>query len=291
MKSGNKKSNDLKNRLKSYSAVAGGLAAFAPIAGAQIVYTDLDPDVNILGSTYFLDLNNDGDKEFYIFQNHFVGTDIVYSMDAVMVNFYDDDNNKFLIDLFPFGTSYFNLVLALNQGDTIDNNQTIWDSHGMLNAQGTHESLPLDLGHWRGVSDKYIGFRFHIGSNVHYGWARLSVNAGASFATIKDYAYNSDPDSINSFILAGQTIVGLNNHSADNEFNVYSFNKKLVVECENENVKNTVISIFNTTGQEVKQIQINNKRTEIDMNDITSGIYLVRLMNENGTFSRKISIN
>ncbi len=286
-KSDNSKSNDFKNRLKSYSSVAAGLAAFTPVANAQIIYTDIDPDVNISNSSYLLDLNNDGTEDFRITQN---GSSS-YSMDGVAVYAYQSNANKLLIDKIQFGYYSYsvNAALALNQGDTIDNNQPMWGAFGGLNAHGIYNSAPLDIGHWKSLSDKYIGFKFVIDSDLHYGWARLNVTPDATSATIKDYAYNSIPDEM---IMAGQTgSAGINKYSAGNEFNVYSFNKKLVIDCGNSDIKNTVVSIFNTTGQQIKQMQINSMRTEVDMSDIPSGIYFVRLMNENGIFSRRISIN
>ncbi len=47
----------------------------------------------------------------------------------------------------------------------------------------------------------YLGLRFTIAGETHYGWARLSIPSAAGF-TLKDYAYNSVPG---EGILAGQT--------------------------------------------------------------------------------------
>ena len=49
--------------------------------------------------------------------------------------------------------------------------------------------------------DKYLGLRFIIKGQTHYGWARLDV-LSLSHWVIKDYAYNATP---NKPILAGQT--------------------------------------------------------------------------------------
>ncbi len=284
-----KKSIDLKRKIKAYSAITGGLVALTPMANAQIVYTDIEPDTSIteIDSTYLLDLNNDGIKDFGIMQLFKEETSPVASLEELAL-FDSIGDNKVLVDYLPFGTSVGNFALALNQGDTIDNDQVIWKTYCVLQAAGTYNSAPANIGHWGGVSDKYLGFKFDISSTWHYGWARLSVNTEATVATIKDYAYNTVADEM---ILAGQTVVGINNIPAGNEFDVYSFNKKMVVDCGNRDMKNATLSIFNTAGQQVKQLQINSRRTEIEMNDTPAGIYFVRLMNENGTFSRKININ
>jgi hypothetical protein len=58
-------------------------------------------------------------------------------------------------------------------------------------------------GPWRDVSDKFLGVKFLIGQEVHYGWIRLSIGGGARLNVILNgYAYETVP---NKPILAGQT--------------------------------------------------------------------------------------
>jgi hypothetical protein len=68
-----------------------------------------------------------------------------------------------------------------------------------------------DLGPWagkgNGVSDRYLGLKFVVGGEVHYGWARLSVTLGHHrqfddvSGTLTGYAYETVPDKP---IVAGQ---------------------------------------------------------------------------------------
>jgi hypothetical protein len=55
----------LQNRLKTYASVAAGVMA-ASTAGAQIVYTDVNPDVtiNTIPSSFGIDFNGDMLNEF-----------------------------------------------------------------------------------------------------------------------------------------------------------------------------------------------------------------------------------
>jgi len=61
-------------------------------------------------------------------------------------------------------------------------------------------------GPWANVNDHYLGLRFPIGSDTHYGWVRMDVqtNVGSMSisATVKDWAYESTP---NVGISAGDT--------------------------------------------------------------------------------------
>lgn len=58
-------------------------------------------------------------------------------------------------------------------------------------------------GPWKNVTDRYLGLKFVIKGKVHYGWARLTVNAADNInATLTGYAYETIP---NKSIIAGKT--------------------------------------------------------------------------------------
>ena len=50
------------------------------------------------------------------------------------------------------------------------------------------------FGPFANKGDKYIGLKFKIDSNTHYGWVRVNVNKYSTAITIKDYAYEDIPD-------------------------------------------------------------------------------------------------
>jgi hypothetical protein len=62
------------------------------------------------------------------------------------------------------------------------------------------------LGRWVNVSDRYLGLKFKINGNFHYGWARLNVKVlRGQFkitAILTGYAYETIP---NKAIIAGAT--------------------------------------------------------------------------------------
>jgi hypothetical protein len=60
-------------------------------------------------------------------------------------------------------------------------------------------------GYWRNVTDRYLGLKFKIHGNYHYGWARLTtkfVNHYTVEATLTGYAYETIP---NKPIITGET--------------------------------------------------------------------------------------
>jgi hypothetical protein len=57
------------------------------------------------------------------------------------------------------------------------------------------------VGHWVHAQHRYLGLRFISGGKVHYGWARLNVDAGVG-AELTGYAYETIPGKP---IIAGRT--------------------------------------------------------------------------------------
>lgn len=47
---------------------------------------------------------------------------------------------------------------------------------------------------FKGQGDKYIGVKFKIGSNVHYGWILINVPSGGGHFTLRGYAYEQTPN-------------------------------------------------------------------------------------------------
>src|SRR5690349_12129145 len=71
-----KQNSTLRKRLKQYSAFAGSIFAFANISNAQVVYKDLDPDLEFdavnpfPGDVLPFDFNNDGNIDFIFVAFH-----------------------------------------------------------------------------------------------------------------------------------------------------------------------------------------------------------------------------
>ncbi len=144
---------------------------------AAVIYTDIIPDQVAGGgfASYFLDLNNDSTMEFSIWQ-------ITAGNGVSMVS--------------PSGAQVYGLTqanhdpYALGDSALIDGNLSQWHD----NTGGHMIMAPGGTGDWNGVTDKYLGLRFKIGNDWHYGWARLDVVGGGTEFTIKDYAYEDIPN-------------------------------------------------------------------------------------------------
>jgi hypothetical protein len=199
----------LENRLAVYAATAGAagvsMMALAAQAKADIVYTPADIRIPQHGSGVYVDLNHDGITDFYMW---------IWS--------YAD-----------FGPTYISLFLyARNRGDgaegagrgfaaRLGSGAQIGSSQKFAPAHRNFGIPLVDLkveytsggaktsfcaGPWaQKQKNSYLGVKFAISGENHYGWIRLTtaacIGGGRLEATIMGYAYNSVPDQP---ILAGQ---------------------------------------------------------------------------------------
>jgi hypothetical protein len=97
---------------------------------------------------------------------------------------------------------------AMNAGAIISAGNT-FNNVGSNKNMATYYSHPYggtSKGQFLGTTNKYLGLKFKIGSDTHYGWAQVQVAADASSATITGYAYEG---TAGLGIIAGETDISL----------------------------------------------------------------------------------
>lgn len=195
------------DRLGAYSAAAASaLLALSPAAEAQIVYTDVVPNDTLeTGASRTIDFDGDGNDDIaLVLESPFEGF-------VRAVVFSDDANGGGIVGVGPQG--FYDYFYA----DVLEAGAPISDATVVQNTNTTDDGTERDdfllastymgtvYGNWAGETDKYLGVRFmaDVGgaATTHYAWLRLDV-ADATELTIKDYAFESTPDTA---IEAGDT--------------------------------------------------------------------------------------
>ncbi len=191
-----KQKNRFEKKLVIYSAAAGAALAVAVPIQANIIHVDI-PDVVISqGYQWGLDLDSDVSPEFLI---QCLGT---ISAPYDMCRLYSTNNGSGA--LIGYTGGFYRYVAQLNTGAPISESQNILTSGAgpRLASDWGGVSYGLWLG---GVANKFAGLRFNIVSpgitNTHYGWVKLSVNAGLTNITVHSYAYETIAD---KGLMAGQ---------------------------------------------------------------------------------------
>lgn len=259
---------------KIYAVVI--LMMFSVSANAQIIYTDLDPDVTIdresggAPLTYSIDLNNDGIFDVTlstyrvfssIFRPNVIETTAITSSQILLNSNYT--NNR---------------VAYLSAGSIIGNSSQTWDATSQARRlyQQPQFSTTVDPSNWPFNEDRFLGVRFLVGGNWFYGWVRISLPSISSF-TIRDYAYNSAP---NQPILAGETgTLGLNENHVASQISIFPnpASNQLTISLKSFQPE-VEVSIVDITGKTVHKIkETETRKIEVYTTDFASGIYLVQI--------------
>ena len=276
---------DLEKKALKYSAMAGSVAAFASTAGAQIVYTDVNPDLTFTeDQMYMLDVNNDATDDFMIVQFDTVVTYGSFTFPTEGVVLLTAGSNAAISS----AGSALNYLTALNLNDPIDNLQSFAPSTSSAPiAAGAFVGgfANMGIGPWIDAADHYMGLTFLAGSNFHYGWCRINVAANGKSFVVKDYAYESTPSSV---ILAGQIVNSVKDLVADGvSFQV--INNTVQLDLLNTQFTNGNVAVINIAGQTVHTSELTGSRT-IDLNGYTSGVYMISVTFDQGQVNHKLFV-
>jgi hypothetical protein len=201
---------ELEMSLAAYAgaAVAAGvgLLALTSSAEAKIVYTPANVSIPVNGNPILLDLNHDGTTDFSLKNVAFGGSSIRDLLQAGAPN----DSNR------VWGRGMFTATLgtkgafawALHGGYKVGPSKSYFGSPGpwlmAYRFWGTWHHRTA--GQWLYTEHRYLGLKFMISGQVHYGWARFNVTLpqpGRTIqATLTGYAYETVP---NKPIITGKT--------------------------------------------------------------------------------------
>jgi hypothetical protein len=188
-------SSTLHNNLNAYalSATAAGVAVLAitPSAAAEIVYTPANQEI-LAHEVFQLDLNNQGVRDFTLV-NFFSTTSTIIGLwispaqagDAVF------SNRSGYAAAIPAG-------VAIGPNGRFDSKTSVGMANNNIPDSKCH-------GPWSQVHDKYLGLKYEINGEVHFGWARVSVSCAPpqpARMLLTGYAYETIPGKP---ILAGAT--------------------------------------------------------------------------------------
>ncbi|BDS11225.1 T9SS type A sorting domain-containing protein [Aureispira anguillae] len=203
-------------------------------AQATIQHTDIT-DVVVTGSTTAaIDFNGDGTAEFSLEDGSFGGN-------AEVQTFFDPAKVNFITQ-----TATWDAFDPISLGTRID-------ASSGYNAQGDCYFNPF----WASTvftvgTDRYIGVKFDLGGNVHYGWVRVHL-ATTGVVTVKDYAYEDNAGvGIDAGITSSAILVTGINVQGQSGTSTLSVGNSLQMEAivlpANANNSNVTWAVTNLTG-------------------------------------------
>jgi len=275
-------SSKLSKKLAKYGALTAAIAGVADASG-QIIYTDITPDFSGgIGSSTFLDLDNNGTNDFQII--HDGGDDL----DIVPVN---NANNNVLGSI-GYSYSYYGSFYGYAYPFVLNNTAVIssansWNNFGYNNigVNSLNFGNCID-GNWCDITDGYLGLRFDIAGSTHYGWARLDVSQSGDIWVVKDYAYNSVA---NEAITAGEQSLSNNDALFNEQVRIVALNKTIGL----YNLPQaTSYQLFSIEGKVILNGTTQNEAHTINASTLSNGIYIIEVTNTEtkATIRKKVII-
>ncbi|HWY54122.1 MAG TPA: hypothetical protein VNZ03_06640 [Terriglobales bacterium] len=193
--------DSVNHRLNMYAlaaSAAGVLIASAQSTEAKIIYTPAHVTIR-LHDSYKLDLNHDGIADFTVLNTSYHNTSTWFyrlSEKAAQGNGVEASVSH---------TFQREVAEALRRGARIPGSHAFYHKPALLASAVYNPGGTFSDGNWVNVNGRYLGLRFKIKGQTHYGWARLSVQVSGTTVTgtLTGYAYETIP---NKPIIAGKTI-------------------------------------------------------------------------------------
>ncbi len=169
------------------SAAGVGLLTLTQSVEAKIIYTPTHIVISPNGVHFYdLDLNHDGTTDF-VLQTKFYSTTNQSAGTQVLIASGIKGNNLDVSHGF---------AAALEAGKVVGPRKNFQNRGVMASDSGSAgASTSVKRGPWANVSNRYLGLKFRIKGETHYGWARLSVKAQRGYfylvATLTGFAYET----------------------------------------------------------------------------------------------------
>ncbi|MBC8045916.1 MAG: T9SS type A sorting domain-containing protein [Fimbriimonadaceae bacterium] len=282
-------SNMHSKKLAAYSTLAGCFMLAGNEANAQIVYVDI-PDVELempadtTPSIYELDMDSDGNTDF-LFQVGSITGGLWWSFGRVFgsVSTSDYAFGNTLNRVIGYEGEFVYYASALESDAPVDE-----DAEFLTYRLGFLVSIYSEntYGPFADVMDKYLGVRFTIDGEPHFGWIRLDVEVSPIVVRIKDYGYSS---------VAGEEIMSglkeastaLHDFELDN-ISVYSSENTVHVHLK-EVLEKASVCVYNAAGQIVFKDVLDETSKYIQLTD-ASGIYTVQIVSNGAVYNKSVSI-
>ncbi|MEO6169163.1 MAG: T9SS type A sorting domain-containing protein [Chitinophagales bacterium] len=293
------KYSTLPEKLKSYSLLAGSIVASSFVAQAQIIYTDVNPDVELGGtvpvsypevSSYNIDMNHDGEVDFKINVNIKAPLDGAFSFNENM----DAASNPSNL-IHSYTIEYAAFAFKDDLGDSIPFGPSFY---GFNNVNFAFQTAGAISYVWNNQVDKYVAVRFQDGVDNYFGWVRLDVNTNGSVPNIviKEFAYEQTPG---DKIAAGDTgqglpVVGIHQlmKALPVSISPNPTSGNVVISLQESLQGPVEISLRDALGREVyvSKLEMTPQQKELPFNfsDFAPGAYFIQVKSSSASFTQKL---
>jgi len=182
------------------------MLALAPAGEAEIIYTPVNVTIG-RNQHYDLDLTGDGTTDFTI-RNRFVPFSSIFLEASLWVKSPAGNEVAAHLAFGGYWPGVHHFAYALSSGLPISGQARHFSAgRASMTWFCGCDAGSFIRGSWfshrsgQPLSNRYLGFKFQINGEVHYGWARLNALGPFDGALLTGYAYETIP---NQGIAAGQ---------------------------------------------------------------------------------------
>ncbi|GEM_PF-6133590 len=243
---------------------------------AQVVYTDVNPDVtiNTFQQGYQVDFNNDGKIDVHLVLLNNVG---VWTM--LLIPDANTDHTYVVVDN--------DEASILEAGDEISATSDFWRLgsgwggllYGYWNDSG-------EYGHWTGRREnKYIGIKFQINGQYHYGWLYVTTEVFSHSSmqfTMQAFAYNATTEApitagdLSAIQDISKKEIQIYPNPAQNQINLQT----------DENIQK--LNIYDMSGKLVLTQTHLSSGNSVDISGLGKGLYLIKILGNQKITSVKL---
>lgn len=296
----------LTTKLKAYSLFAGGLIGSTTVLQADVIYTEIVPEVELPVvetddyNIYTLSLNGDSSGSFYFLNrnwNQYRYIDGEY-VNSTMFNYflvrglnggsiagtYDGPILNSVASMFDAG------VMLGPDNNWIQPSSSLW-YYGAVFFAHDHKHFPggtlsdtFSSGEWLAATDKYVGMRFQQDGNYHYGWVRLSIDATTRTPTLTGFAYESDA---NASIRTGTEQIAIQNLFVL-EGNASIANGFIKIQFTTSLSQGALLKIISLDGKVVMNQPVSGSEIKVPVPAHSVGTYILTIHTSEGDFIQKL---
>ena len=287
-------SSDLLKNSLWYAAAASVAVLPAQSADAQVVYTDVDPDVTVTDGAFDIDFDGNGTPELSISENS-TRDQITIRTDPTTAEFVDG----VIGNGFPFGSATYAYVLPLSDGAPISDSEDdfILLSDFAIEAQATFTYAGLDPNGWGKAGEAFAGVRFNLSDGAHFGWIRVEIS-GPGVIRVVDYAYESQP---NTPIIAGATGVASDPDALESGYLFSEVSPNPVAgrstfQLAVGQAETVTAELFDALGRRVQTLFTGAltpgtpQTVAVTASELPAGVYVVRVTGDSFVTTRNVTV-
>ncbi len=258
------------------------LMAKTEYSSASVQYTYIVPhlyvDTYVAGiqvGNWNVDLNNDGITDFFFSSYWYQDTGAASINYQLYIRIHSDSDNFVIVKnnnlINSAGCHYINpLPFGYPINDTCNWYSTLNNGQSLVDTDTG--------GYWLDTTI-YIGVKFKIGSQYHYGWIKGFYQIIPNpFIVVYECAYERTPEQP---ITADNTVSGIETNKLS-LINIYPnpANSRIkIMETAEKGSINGIVKVLDITGNLVFQAKLPHDN-EIDISSLTNGLYFIQTENK-----------